>query len=334
MKVLVTPRTFGKSDPIPLAMLREAGCEVVVNPYGRTLSEDEMVELIQDVEGVIVGLDPMTRRVLERGFRLRAISKYGVGVDNIDIDYATRKGIIITNTPGTNSSAVAELVIGLMMAACRRICESDRGIRQGKWMQYSGFQLEGKTIGIIGTGQIGRQVAERAKGLRMEVLCNDIRPDHDWAARIGATYTSLSELISRSDCISLHIPLEKETYHLISTEQLSQMKPTAVLINTARGGIVDEQALYDALINNRIAGAALDVFEQEPPGASPLLTLDNVVLTSHIGAHTKEAVENMGRMAVTNLLECLKGGTPSHVVNNVAMEGECDAAVSQEAGKC
>lgn len=334
VKVLVTPRTFGKSDPVPLTMLEEAGYEVITNPYGRTLSEDEMVRLVQDVDGVIVGLDPISRRVLDHGLRLKAISKYGVGVNNIDVDYANRKGIMVTNTPGANSSAVAELTLGLLMAACRRICISDRGIRQGKWAQHPGFQLEGKTIGIIGTGQIGKQVAERAIGLRMAVVCNDIHPDYDWARQVGATYVGLPKLLCCSDFISLHIPLEDETYHLMSAEQFAMMKPSAVLVNTARGGIVDESALYNALIHSQIAGAALDVFECEPPNGSPLLTLDNVVMTSHIGAHTQEAVENMGRMAAANLLQCLKGLIPKCIVKGISVGGEADAALNQNASAC
>ena len=321
VKVLVTPRTFGKSDAVPLTMLHEAGCEIISNPYGRALSEDEMIQLVQDVDGVIVGLDPMTKRVLEQASRLRAISKYGVGINNIDVEYATRRGIMVTNTPGANSASVAELTIGLLLAVCRRICASDRGIRRGVWRQYLGLQLEGKTIGIVGTGQIGKKVAEGARGLRMNVICSDIYPDHDWAVRLGAVYTAFSELISQADFISMHVPLENETYHLISHEELAQMKPSAIVINTARGGIIDEVALHDALVSNRIAGAALDVFEDESLEGSPLLTLENVVLTSHIGAHTQEAVQTMGRLAVFNLLQCLAGAVPDSIINKMA--GDC-----------
>ena len=314
-KILVTPRTFGKTDPVPMRMLSEAGCEVVVNPYGRQLSEDELVELIADVDGVIAGLDPYTRRVMEHGSKLKVISRYGVGVNNVDLDYATARGIMVTNTPGANSSAVAELTIALLMAASRHVCTSDRAIRQGMWKQYHGSQVRGKTIGIIGTGQIGKETAELALGLRMNVLCNDIVPDREWAAKVGAEYVDLSELVSKSDYVSLHVPYSEGTRHMLSTRELAMMKPSAILVNTARGGIVDEAALYEALVKGTIAGAALDVFEVEPPVGSPLLELDNVVLTSHIGAHTQEALQNMGRMAVANLLAGLKGGKPANLVN-------------------
>ncbi|HQJ24759.1 MAG TPA: phosphoglycerate dehydrogenase [Bacillota bacterium] len=305
VKILVTPRTFGKSDPVPLAMLEEAGCEIVRNPHGRVMTEEEMVAMVQGVDGIIVGLDPVTKKVIDSGGSLRAVSKYGVGVNNIDIDYAVSKGIKITNTPGANSAAVAEHTIGLLLSVCRHIATSDREIRQGKWTQHPGFQLEGKTMGIVGTGQIGRQVAERAKGLRMSVLCYDIYPDGFWAKKAGVAYCSFNELLERSDFVSLHVPLVDVTYHMISVNQLARMKKNSILVNTARGGIIDENALYDALVNNVIAGAALDVFENEPVEDSPLKELDNVVMTSHIGAHTLEAVQNMGRMAVKNLLESL-----------------------------
>lgn len=313
-RVLVTPRTFGKTDPVPIEMLMKAGCEVVLNPFGRLLSEDELISLGGDADGIIGGLDPFTRRVLEGCPRLKAISRYGVGVNNVDLAYATARGIVVTNTPGANSSAVAELAIALIMAAARRVCCSDRAIRQGSWRQYHGMQLSGKTIGIIGTGQIGRETAELAKGLRMKVLCNDIMPDREWAAAIGAEYVDLARLIRESDYVSLHVPHDENTHHLISTEQFAAMKPSAMIVNTARGGIIDEAALCEALAKGWISGAALDVFEAEPPLGSPLVSMDNVVLTSHIGAHTQEAVENMGRMAARNLITCLEGAAPANVV--------------------
>ncbi len=306
-KVLVTSRTFGKTDPVPVQMLHEAGCEVVPNPYGRVLSEKEITELIQDVDGVILGLDPMNARVLSKARRLKAISRYGVGYNNVDIEYATRRGILVTNTPGVNSLAVAEHTLGLLFAVCRNICVSDRGIRQGMWKQYPGLQVSGKVIGLVGTGQIGRHVAELARGLRMQVLCYDIYPDEDWAKSIGAVYVSFSDLITKSDFISLHIPRNEHTYHMISEEEIAQMKSSAVIINTSRGGVLDEDALVKALKNGQLRGAGLDVFEDEPLKDSPLQELESVVLTTHIGAHTQESMQNMGRLAAANLIESLEG---------------------------
>ena len=325
-KILVTPRTFGKADPVPMEMHREAGCEVITNPYGRLLTEEEVSELIQDVDGIIVGLDPLNASVLSKAKRLKAISKYGVGVNNIDLDYATQRGIQVANTPGANSLAVAELVIGLMFAVSRRICVSDRNIREGKWQQYPGLQVKGKVMGLIGTGQIGRHTGELARGLGMDVICYDLYPNQEWAASIGARYVPLQEIITGADFISIHVPLTDDTYHLISREELDQMKSSAVIINTARGGIVDEQALSEALQEGKIAGAGLDVFESEPLTASTLLELDNVVLTSHIGAHTRESVENMGRWAAANLLQILRGETPEFAVNQLTDGGDGNAS--------
>ncbi len=327
-KILVTPRTFGKADPVPMQMLKEAGCEVISNPYGRLLTEEEISELIQDVDGIIVGLDPLNASVLSKAERLKAISKYGVGVNNIDLEYATERGIIVANTPGANSLAVAELAIGLMFAVSRRICVSDRNIRQGKWQQYPGLQIKGKTIGLIGTGQIGRHTGELARGLGMEVICFDLYPNEEWAESIDAKYVTLQEIITDADFISIHVPLTDDTYHLISSKELDQMKPSAAIINTARGGIIDEQALYEALKDGKIAGAGLDVFETEPLTDSKLLELDNVVLTSHIGAHTREATENMGRLAAANLLTILRGDIPKYVVNQIADRGAENGSAS------
>jgi len=327
-KILVTPRTFGKADPVPMEMLREAGCEVISNPYGRLLTEEEMSALIEDVDGIIVGLDPLNASVLSKAKRLKAISKYGVGVNNIDLEYASKRGILVANTPGANSLAVAELTIGLMFAVARRICLSDRNIRQGRWQQYPGLQVKGKVMGLIGTGQIGRDTAELARGLGMQVICCDIHPDDEWAASIGARYVTLQEIITDADYISIHVPLTEDTRCMISKKELWQMKPSAVLINTARGGIVDEQALFEALKEGRIAGAGLDVFEAEPLTNSRVVELDNVVLTSHIGAHTREAVENMGRLAAANLLAMLRGEIPKYIVNQIADGGVEDASAS------
>ena len=304
-RVAITPRTFGRDDE-PVRLLRAAGFELVFNPYDRPLNEAEMAELLEEADAAIVGLDPVTERVLERASRLKVVSKYGVGLDNIDLEAARRRGVAVTNTPGTNSGAVAELAIGLMLDVARKISLSDREIRSGIWRRHPGFELAGKRLGLVGTGTIGREVAARIKGFGMEIVCYDKCPDPRWADRAGASHLSLEELFATSDVVSLHLPLTEETHHLVSDRLISLMKPTAILINTARGGIVDEEALLRALRERRIAGAGLDVFEAEPPGASPLCSLENVVLTAHIGAHTREAILAMGMAAARNVIERLQ----------------------------
>lgn len=313
-KVLITPRSFEKIKDKVKKIFEEENIEVVINPYGRVLSEEEMGELIGDMDGVIVGVDPITSTVLEKANRLKVISKYGVGVDNIDLHGAKEKNIVVTNTPSANSNAVAELTVGLIINVLRKINISDRRTREGNWDRFVGRELTGKTLGVIGTGSIGRRVIKLLKGFDLKVLCYDKYPDYSWALSEGVSYVSLVELLKNSDVISIHIPLTEETYHLISEKELRMMKKDVVIINTSRGGIIDENALYKFLKAGEIFGAGLDVFEKEPPKNSPLLELDNVVVTSHIGAHTEESILNMAQIAVENLILVLKGKEPLYRV--------------------
>lgn len=211
--------------------------------------------------------------------------------------------------------AVAELTMGLILSVARYISYNDRKIREGQWGKAQGFELKGKTLGLIGSGQIGKNLAHLAMGFGMKIICYDLKPDQEWASKVCATYMGLHELLALADVVSLHIPLCNDTYHLLSTKELASMKPTAILVNTARGGVVDEEALYEALKEKKIAGAALDVYELEPPVDSPLCRLDNVVMTSHIGAHTREAIAAMGQLAVNNLISGLSGKRLQHIVN-------------------
>ncbi|MEN3012822.1 MAG: phosphoglycerate dehydrogenase [Dictyoglomus thermophilum] len=309
-KVLITPRSFEKIKDRFEEIFKEEGIEVMLNPFGRVLTEEEMRELIRDVDGLIVGVDPVTSKVLENANKLKVISKYGVGVDNIDILEAKKRNIVVTNTPGANSNAVAELTVGLIINVLRKINLSDKKTREGRWDRFIGNELSEKILGVIGTGSIGRRVIELLKGFNLRVLCFDKYPDYEWASKEKVFYVTLDELLRSSDVVSIHVPLTEETYHMISEKELNMMKKNAVLINTSRGGIVDEDALYRFLKEGRISGAGLDVFEKEPPQNSPLLQLDNVVVTSHIGAHTEEAVANMAKLAVENLLLALKGREP------------------------
>jgi len=318
--VLITPRTFARYDTSPLDMLRQAGCTAVLNPYGRLLTEDELCDLVPQADGIIVGLDPLSERVLARATRLQAISKYGIGTDNIDLPGATRRGIVVTNTPGANSMAVAELAVGLMLAVARCITASDRGIRQGRWENQQGFQLGGKTLGLLGTGRIGREVALRARGFSMRLLCCDAAPDAAWARQMGAAYKPLEAVLGAADIVSLHLPLTPQTRHILGARELALMKPGAVLINTARGELVDEQALLVALNEKRLAGVGLDVWETTPAVHTPLARLETTVLTAHIGAHTREATTAMGVMAVRNLLDVLNGALPADTLNPEARQ--------------
>lgn len=305
-KILITPRSFGKSSSKPLDLLKEKGYEVVQNPYGRIMTRQEMMKHIVDVDGIIVGVDPLDREVLACGKRLKAISKYGVGTDNIDVEYAKEKNIPVMRTVGANAEAVADFTFALMLAVARRIVEIDAGCRKLNWNKITSIEVHGKTLGLIGLGAIGKKVARRAAGFDMKVLAFDTFKDEVYAKENGITYVTLEELLKESDFISLHLPLTEETRNLISYEQFKVMKPMAVLVNTARGGIIDENALLWALKEKRIWGAGIDVFEEEPPKNSELLKMDNIVIGSHCAASTYEAIEKMGMMAAENLIECLE----------------------------
>jgi D-3-phosphoglycerate dehydrogenase len=262
----------------------------------RPLDEDEMVELVRDCAGLIVGVDPVTPRVLEAG-PLRVVVKYGSGMDNIDVEAARSRGVQVSSTPGTNARSVAELAIALLLTLARNVALHDRGVRAGSWRRLTGVELAGKQLGIVGYGAIGREVARIARGLDMNVVAHD--PLVEGA---DVDLVPLDELYAASDAVSLHLPLTDETRGLVGDRELAAMKSTAFLINTARGGLVDEAALADALRSGRLAGAALDGFEMEPLGDSPLRQLDNVVLSPHAGASTYDAVLRTAAQAVDQLL--------------------------------
>lgn len=309
-RVLVATRSFGSTSSKPWDVLNEAGVEVVKADMQGEITEERMIELLQDIDGAIVGVVPMTARVLEKSPRLKVVSMHGVGVDHIDLDAASRLGVVIANCPGANDQAVADLAVGLMIAVARQIPGADRSLRQQQWGRYNGSELWGKTLGLIGYGRIGRGVARRALGFDMQILVYDPYVQPEQVGFSEVKLTSFEEVIRSADFVSLHAALTSETRAMIGEPQLRAMKPTAYLINTARGGLVDEAALYQALRNKVIAGAALDVFVEEPPLGSPLLQLDNVILTPHIGAHTREAIERMGVMAAQNVVLTLQGGQP------------------------
>lgn len=313
-KVLIATRSFGSTSSKPWQVLAEAGCETVRADMSQKMTEDRLIELLGGVEAAIVGVVPMTAHVLENAPSLKVVSAHGVGVDHIDLEAATRLGVIIANCPGANDQAVADLTIGLMVSIARQIPQVDRDVRGGKWGRYEGSELWKKTLGLIGLGRIGRGVAKRASGFDMQVLAYDPYVDEKQAEAIGVRMTSLAEVIASADFLSLHATLTEETRHLIGKRELEQIKPSAFMINTARGGLVDEEVLYTALVEGKLAGAALDAFTAEPPVGSPLLELKNVVVTPHIGAHTKEAIERVGVLAAQNVVQAVHTGEPLYRV--------------------
>ncbi|HZY45397.1 MAG TPA: phosphoglycerate dehydrogenase [Anaerolineae bacterium] len=304
--VLVTPRSFAALSDEPLRLLHAAGCEVIQldRPADGCVTEDVMCAAIKGMDAVIVGLEPLSVRVLEAAHKLRVISKYGVGLDNIAVAAARARGIAIGWTPDANSNAVAELTLGLMFALARRIPAASAQTRVGDFSKVVGVELRGRTLGIIGLGRIGQRVALGAIGLGLRVIAYDIRSG---LATDPIEPVDLDTLYAQADIISLHIPLTTETAGLIDAAALSKMKRGALLINTARGGLIDEAALYPALQSGQLSGAAIDSFAHEPPIDHPLLTLNNFIGTPHIASHTTEAIACMGRIAAENVIAGLCG---------------------------
>jgi len=308
-KILITPKSFKNYKDKAYKLLQDHGYEIIENNLGRTMTEEEIIELAnEDVVGIIIGVDPLPANVLDQCKSLRAISKYGVGMDNIDLKRADKLGILVKNAVGTNAISVAEHAIGLMFAASRHLPSVAAGVKAYGWERSIGFELTNKNLGIVGGGQIGKEVAKRAVGLGMKVTIFDpYFTDFDFLEKYNVqTAEELPELLKMSDVISLHLPATEETTELINAETLKLLKPTAILINTSRGELVDEEALYHALVNHKIAAAAQDVYSTEPPKqGDALVALPNFILTPHIGAFTHEAVERMAMVSTKNLIDML-----------------------------
>lgn len=305
MKVLTTPRSYGKDDPAVFRMLEQAGLEVVRNETGGILDKEAMKRLLSDCEGVIVGVDPLGAEVMAAAPKLRAIAKYGVGLDNIDLEAAEARDIKVSRTVGANAEAVADYAMTLILSVARRAVAIDARCRKGDWKKITTRDVTGGTLGLLGLGAIGKNVALRAQGFGMTVLAHDPFWDDAFASANHIIRATPEEIYAQADVISLHLPLMEETKGLIGAEQIAQMKPDVILINTARGGLIDESALLDALEAGRIYGAGIDTFAQEPPADPRWFALENVVLGSHCAASTAGAARNMGRMATENLIRDL-----------------------------
>lgn len=302
-RVLVASKSFGygASRESLHELFRKYSLTPIFSPLENNLDH------INDFDGIIIGTSKVTRELLARAHCLRAIIKYGVGIDNIDVAAAKEHGIQVLNLPGINAQAVAELALGLMFAVSRKVVWGDRSIRSGKWEGLIGSSVAGKTLGVIGTGAIGCNLVRLASGLQMTVLGFDIAQNPTFI-EIGGQYVDLGVLLSSADFVSLHLTLNPQTMHFIDQEKLSQMKAGAFLINTSRGKVVDEYALVEALRNGLIGGAALDVFENEPPTSTDLIEMENVVSTPHIGAYTDETLRSMDKTCVSILSSALRSG--------------------------
>lgn len=300
-KVLITSRSFGKISDEPLNILKEAGYEVTLK--GKDFDQAEFEAMIPDYDALIIGAHEFPEAVMDRCSRLKIICKHGAGLDNIHLDKARELGIAVCNVPGTNSNAVADLTFGLMLAVARNIVSTNRWVHEGKWQTAIGVDVCGKTLGLMGFGAIAKNVARRARGFGMQVLAYD--PYVKELPQEFQEYVTLcgqEEVLTGCDFLSLHLPLNDETQGMIADRELTRMRQGAYIINCARGGIVSERALYEALVTGHIAGAAMDVSEVEPMAAdNPLLTLDNVIVTPHIGMYSKEAIGAVSLICAQNV---------------------------------
>ncbi len=305
MKVLITSNSFGRYDKDPVEMMQNAGWDLIPNPFGRILSEDEMVELIKDVDAVILGSDPVTRKVLENANKLKVISRYGVGTDNIDLETAKRLGITVKIAKDANSEAVADYTIGLMLSTLRHISDTDQHLRNGTWKKYTGLDLCNKTVGVFGLGAIGKGVVKRLSGFGCTILGYDLYEDAEFNSKYNVTLSDAQTIFEKADIISLHIPGNANNQPLIGEDELNILKDTAVIINTARASLVDEKAVVDAINAGKIYGYGTDVFSSEPNIPEIFVGQKNVVLSPHMAAVSVGAINKMSQMAVQNIFDNL-----------------------------
>lgn len=308
MKVLVTPRSFGKYNMEEMDdIFKKYNIDNVTNPYGRVLTEDEMIKELSDVDGIIVGIDPLNEKVLSKAKNIKAIAKYGVGVDNIDMEYCKENKISVSRTVGANSNAVADYAFALLISLSRRLVEINNNCKSGDWSKKISLDTHGKKLGVIGLGAIGKGLVKRASGFDMDIYGYDLYEDREFIDKYNINFTSIENIIKECDFISLHLPLTEDTRHIINKDLLKNAKENLIIINTARGGLIDEDALYESIKNKEIYGAGLDVFSHEPPSESKLLELENVIVGSHTAASSIDATKMMSRMATENLIKDLIG---------------------------
>jgi D-3-phosphoglycerate dehydrogenase len=310
-KVLVALPTVHDRLHAALGRLRAAGCEIAFNPHGRMYSEDELIAALPEVDATIAGTEPYTERVLAAAPRLKVIARSGVGYDAIDVAAAGRHGVAVAMGFGANHNAVADFAFSLMAALASRLIPYHTLVAEGRWQRSAHMPLWQATTGIIGLGRIGQALARRCRGFEMRVLAYEVLPDGDFARQHGVELVDLATLFEEADFVSVHAPHTAETDKIVSRERIALMKPTAFLVNTARGGLVDQAALAEALRDGKIAGAGLDVFEVEPlPPDSPLRALPNVVMTPHCAGSNVDAIAAMADRCVDNALAILQGRDP------------------------
>lgn len=315
MRILITSKSFGRYAPETLDFLKENGFEVVRGSKP-TLTAEEIAREVPGFDVLIVGNDTINREVLDAADKLMLVHMNGTGLDGIDVEYATRKGILVANAPGANRNAVAELAVGLMLVSARSIDTHIDMLKEGRWERSAGVEISGKTVGFLGLGNIGKRVVELLAGFRVLPLVYDPAPDIDWAREHGVSFAgTIEEVFERADFLILALPCNGDTHNIVNGERLALMKPTARIINTARGGLIDEAALCDAIQRKSIAGAALDAYAEEPLPADSRLRMPGITLTPHMAATSIETAANMSWIVARNIVEVLVKGNLDCSIN-------------------
>jgi D-3-phosphoglycerate dehydrogenase len=302
-KIAVTSPSFSSNKTLR-AELEKYFFEIKYNETGKNLSTNEMSNFVGDADGIILGLEIVDSTLLKRCKNLRVISKYGVGLNNIDLSSANAEGVKVVYSPGVNKRSVAELVLAFMLGISRNVFDSIDLMKKGSWVKNGGFEITGKNIGILGFGNVGKDLARLLKSFDVNIYANDKIDFNQNTSEYSVKKVSFDNLLKKSDILSIHVPYSEDCHHLISTAELSRMKNGSIIINTSRGGVVDEHALYEAILNKGVR-VALDVFEVEPQILTELINHPNVYPTPHIGGNSKEAVLAMGRSAIENLISSL-----------------------------
>jgi phosphoglycerate dehydrogenase-like enzyme len=320
-RVLIAPMTLANVEGAHLQVLRAAGLEPGFPSRPSQLTESELLQTLEGFAAVLAGSEPYTPRVIAAHPQLKVIARVGVGYDAVDLAAANAQGIAVTIAPGTNQGAVAEQTFALMLALAKDLVTQHLGVKEGHWPRRVNLPLRDRVLGIAGLGRIGKAVALRGAAFGMRLLAYDPVPDQTFAAAHGIAMVSLEQLLAESDFLTLHMPATPESQHFINRKSLALMKPTAFVINTSRGATVNEADLYDALKNKRLAGAGLDVFEQEPPGRHPLFQLENVVLSPHIAGGDVQSRDDMALSAAEAIVTLFKGDWPTEKVVNPEVRG-------------
>ncbi len=315
-KVLVTATNYSTYCSAAKALLEENGVEVIENPYGRPMTRDELLTVVGDIDGVVVGVDTWNEEIFAHAPMLRAMARFGVGVDNIDLAAAKAYGIQVTNAKGMNSNPVAELTVGLILSTLRNVPAFNASIREGKWDRFMGRDLAGMTVGLLGFGDIAQRVAKKLSGFDVSISAYDLYPNLEKARELNVKMVSMEEALHRADVVCMHLPSLPATHHIMDARTFGMMKDGSYFINTARGALVDEIALAQALRSGKLTAAAIDVFDQEPVRRdNPLFALPNLFATPHTAAETYDTYHNVGLATARQLLDVFAGKKPNNLLN-------------------